>query len=63
MHDGTLPFDPFDPPEELQGMMKGMHQIHAAAQMSGFPEKTATDIIVGILVSLMGSASEQKAEE
>jgi hypothetical protein len=64
-----LPPDPFGAPEEMVQMMRGMHNLHNAALVSGFPEHVATQFIIGVFCSLMSNAlssaakSEETAEE
>jgi hypothetical protein len=56
-----MPQDPFGPPEELVTMMKGMYNLHRAAQESGFPEHVATQFITGVFVSLMQGSQNAQA--
>ena len=51
-----LPEDPFAAPEELVTMMKGMWNLHSAAQIAGFPETIATQFVIGVFTSLMANA-------
>lgn len=48
-----MPEDPFAAPEELVTMMKGMWNLHSAAQVAGFPEHIATQFVTGVFCSLM----------
>lgn len=58
-----MPADPFGPPDEMRGMMKGMYQLHTAAMMEGFPEHIATQFITGVFMSLMSSAQNAAPQE
>ena len=46
-----MPLDPFhSAPNEMITTMKGLSQLHAAAIMSGLPERTATQFIADVFV-------------
>jgi hypothetical protein len=51
-----MPPDPFSAPDELVTMMKGMWNLHSAAQIAGFPEAIATQFVIGVFTSLMANA-------
>ena len=56
-----LPEDPFAAPEELVTMMKGMWNLHSAAQIAGFPEAIATQFVIGVFTSLMANAQSTQS--
>ena len=51
-----MPEDPFAAPDELVTMMKGMWNLHSAAQIAGFPEHIATQFVIGVFTSLMATS-------
>ena len=59
-----MPMDPFGPEEDLVSGMKGMHKMHAAAQLAGFSPEDAMKFIVGIFTSMMThqQGNQEKAE-
>jgi hypothetical protein len=54
-----MPQDPFVPPATL-AVMKGLREFHVASMMSGFPERIATDIVVGVIMRLLTASAEQE---
>lgn len=56
-----MPEDPFAAPEELVTMMKGMWNLHSAAQVAGFPEHIATEFISKVFIALMQGQGAQNA--
>lgn len=57
-----LPEDPFGPPEEMIGMMKGLAQLHEAGVMAGLSEHVATQFISNVFIafSMMTNAAPQE---
>lgn len=60
MTEEQMPADPFVSPETL-GMMRALHEFHSAAMASGFPERIATEIIIGVIASVIRSAAQAQA--
>ncbi len=55
--------DPFSAPEEMIAMMKGLAQLHAAALMSGLPERTATQFIADVFIGFSVINSQNNPED
>ena len=56
--------DPFHAaPEEMIVMMRGLTQLHAAAIMSGLPERTATQFIADVFLGFSMINNAQNAQQ
>jgi hypothetical protein len=54
-----MPQDPFPSLPESVGVMRAMHELHTAAQVAGFPERVATEIVTRILITIIEKSAEE----